>query len=107
MEAPVIGHSAIYAVAGALLVGIGLRALILRPHLLTKIIAANVAASGAFLLLVGVAPRNGAEHPDPVPQAMVLTGIVISVSVTAYALALLRRLFDATGATDLPEDRRR
>ncbi|HEY4545356.1 MAG TPA: NADH-quinone oxidoreductase subunit K [Pedomonas sp.] len=101
------GHSLIYAIAGALMVGIGLRALFLQAHLLTKIIAANVTASGTFLVLVGVAPFNGGAHPDPVPQAMVLTGIVISVSITAYALALLRRLYDVTGATDLPEERRK
>lgn len=100
-------HSLIYATAGALLVAIGLRALFLRPHLFTKIIAANVAASGAFFLLVSMGPRQGSTHPDPVPQAMVLTGIVISVSITAYALALLRRMYDETGATVLPEDRRR
>ena len=46
--------------------------------------------SGAFLVFVGLAQRDGAV--DPVPQAMVLTGIVVAVAATALALALARRL---------------
>lgn len=93
----------IYAAVGAVLISIALRALFLRRHLLTKIIAANVAASGVFIFLVASTSRPS-EGPDPVAQAMVLTGIVISVSITAYGLALLRRLFDTTGSAILPED---
>ncbi len=56
--------------------------------------------SGAFLVLVGLAQRNGV--PDPVPQAMVLTGIVVAVAATALTLALLRRLQALTGEVTLP-----
>ncbi len=51
--------------------------------------------SGAFLVLVGLAQRAGMA--DPVPQAMVLTGIVVSVAATALALALARRLHKLSG----------
>ena len=56
--------------------------------------------SGAFLVLVGFAQRDGTA--DPVPQAMVLTGIVVAVAATALALALLRRLhvLDGDGSDD-------
>lgn len=97
----------VYAIAAAACLGLALHALFTRTQLLTKIIASNVAATGLFLLLLSIAPRAATDaRPDPVPQAMVLTGIVISVSITAYALSLLRRLFDETGSSTLPEDER-
>ncbi|MNC39829.1 putative monovalent cation/H+ antiporter subunit C [compost metagenome] len=57
--------------------------------------------SGAFLVLVGLAQRH--DVADPVPQAMVLTGIVVAVAATALALALARRLHALTGRMELPE----
>ncbi|MDP1647448.1 MAG: NADH-quinone oxidoreductase subunit K [Rubrivivax sp.] len=91
----------LYAFAGAALLALGLYALVVHGHLLRKILAVNVVGSGVFLVLVGLAQRDGAA--DPVPQAMVLTGIVVAVSATALALVLMRRLFDLTGATALDE----
>lgn len=93
----------VYAIAGALLFCLGAYALIVQPHLLRKVLAANVMASGTFLSLVGLAQR-AADRPDPLPHALVLTGIVVAVSATALALALLRRYFDASGRTALDED---
>ena len=89
-----------YGVAGAVLIAIGLYALNVRRHLLRKIVALNVIGNGVFLTLVAAAPRLGT--PDPVPHAMVLTGIVVAVSATAFALALAVRVRDATGAAVLP-----
>lgn len=97
-------QSFIYAAVGAALLGLALRALFLRRHLLPKIVAGNIAASGVFLFLVSISAEDLFGRPDPAPQALVLTGIVISVSITAYALALLRRLYDETGSAILPED---
>lgn len=92
----------IYAVAGVLLFCLGTYALLACPHLLRKILALNIMTSGSFLALVGLAQRAGAA--DPVPQALVLTGIVIAVSATALALVLARRLFEASGATTLDDE---
>ncbi len=92
------------AAAGALLFALGVAALVLQAHLLRKVIAFNIMTSGAFLILVGLGQRNGGQ--DPVPQAMVLTGIVVSVAATALALALARRLFDLTGEMELPDSGR-
>lgn len=89
----------LYALAGAGLLALGLHALVWHAHLLRKILAINVMGSGVFLALVGLAQRDGVA--DPVPQAMVLTGIVVAVSATALALALMRRRFDLTGSTTL------
>ena len=85
----------IYACSGALLFGCGVVGTVLLHHLLRRILAFNVMGSGVFLILVGLAQRHG--EPDPVPQAMVLTGIVVAVAATALAVALLRRLAVATG----------
>lgn len=85
----------IFASAGALLFAMGLAGVALLDHLLRRILAFNLMGSGAFLVLVGLAQRTGVA--DPVPQAMVLTGIVVAVAATALALALARRLFTLTG----------
>jgi len=45
-----------------------------------------------FHVLVAVAYRGIDRAPDPIPHALVLTGIVVAVSATALALALARRL---------------
>ena len=94
----------IFAVAGALILVVGLFGVFDRPDLLGKIIALNVAASGAFTFLIGSAPVDEGGGPDPVLQALVLTGIVISISVTAYALSLLRRVADEAGRTTLDDE---
>ncbi len=80
----------IYALAGVALFVLGLGGVILLTHALRRILAFNLMGSGAFLVLVGLAQRAGGI--DPVPQAMVLTGIVVAVAATALALALARRL---------------
>lgn len=80
----------IYALAGVALFALGLAGVILLEHALRRILAFNLMGSGAFLVLVGLAQRDGGV--DPVPQAMVLTGIVVAVAATALALALARRL---------------
>ena len=89
----------IYAVAGVALFFVGVVGLILQSHLLRKILAFNIMGSGVFLVLVGLGQRSG--EPDPVSQAMVLTGIVVAVAATALTLALARRLLDLSGKMQL------
>jgi multicomponent Na+:H+ antiporter subunit C len=96
----------LYACAGLGLLIIGSWALVLRAHLIRKVLAINVMGSGAFLLLVG-AGAMGTGPVDPVPQAMVITGIVVAISATALALALVLRIAYVTGKPALPEDRAR
>ena len=78
------------------------------PHLLRKILGLNVMSAGAFLVLIALAhpDRDDGQRAsvDPVPHAMVLTGIVVAVSATALALALACRFHAETGRTTLPED---
>lgn len=95
----------LYATCGLTLFVLGLYALLAHAHLLRKILAFNVMGSGTFLALVGLGQRAPQAGPDPVPQAMVLTGIVVAASATAFALILARRYYAATGRLDLaPEE---
>lgn len=96
----------LYGLCGALLVGAGLYGLIVQPQPLRKILAFNVLGSGVFLTF-GVVARRGAAAgfvADPVPQAMVITGIVVAFASTAFAVALLLRLFAVTGGASLRPD---
>ena len=85
---------------------LGLFGLIINAQSLRKILAFNVLGGGVFLLF-GVVARRGAAAglgSDPVPQALVITGIVVAFSATALAVALLLRLFEETGQTSLTSD---
>jgi multicomponent Na+:H+ antiporter subunit C len=92
----------IFAVCGILLFSIGFYGVIICRHLLRRILALNLMATGAFLVLVALARRTPGGQPDPIPHAMVLTGVVVAVSATALALALSRRYYRETGRTELP-----
>lgn len=92
----------IYALAGVVLFGIGLSGFLLLQHLLRRLLAFNLIGSGTFLVLVGLAQHSGA--PDPVPQALVLTGIVVAIAATALAIVLIRSYYHLTGETSLVDD---
>ena len=96
----------LFGMCGAALVGLGLFGLVTNPQPLRKILAFNLLGSGVFLLF-GVIARSGAAAglgADPVPQALVITGIVVAFSATAMAVALLLRLFEETGSATLGAD---
>lgn len=94
----------LYAVTAGLLFGAGLYGVLARPGLIQRLLALNVMASSIFLYLVVLAAGDGSAAADPVPQAMVLTGIVVAVSVTAFALGLVRWFRSETGAASLESD---
>jgi len=88
------------------LVGLGLFGLIVHPQPLRKILAFNLIGGGVFLLF-GVVARRGAAAGfggDPVPHALIITGIVVAFAATALAIALLLRLFQETGRATLGSD---
>ena len=82
----------LYALTGCVIAALGLRGVLLHASLLQRIVAINVMGAGVFMLLIAVAYRGPGLSPDPLPHALVLTGIVVAVSATALALALARRL---------------
>lgn len=92
----------VYALSGGLLSSLGLLGFVLHRHLLRRLMAFNLMGSGCFLIMTGLS--QSAHGVDPVPQALVLTGIVVAVSATALALVLIRRWYHLTGQTTLPED---
>lgn len=88
----------IYAGVGAVLVVIGAYHVIVLQHPLRKLVALNVFGSGIFLILVAGGARTPGSSADPVPHAMVLTGLVVAVSATALGLVLALRLESADSA---------
>ncbi len=95
MTSPVI-----FVLASSAVFGIGVYGLIVAEHLMRKLLALNVMGSAVFVFILTVAGVTP-EGPDPVGQALVLTGIVIAVAATAFALALMVRMFQETGLTSL------
>ncbi len=96
----------VFGICGALAAGLGLYGVIADPRPLRKILAFNLLSSGVFLLF-GVVARRGAAAQfsgDPVPQALVITGIVVAAAGTALAVALLLRLFQTSGEATLKAD---
>ncbi len=81
---------ALYGLCGAALVAIGLYRAVVTEDLLRRVLAINVLAAGIASMLLATGYRMSGA--DPVPQAFVLTGIVVLVSTTAVALALIRRI---------------
>ena len=92
--------------AAMILFGIGFTTLMLHRNMMKKIIGFSMMDSAIFLYLAAkgyiegrVAPiiENGVQSAEayinPIPAGLVLTGIVVSVSVTAVMLALTVRLY--------------
>lgn len=94
----------LYGALSIALFCVGVYALATRADLLRKIIALNVMGSAVFLLFVVVAYRNRGAVADPVPHALVLTGIVVTVGATGLALGLARRIHAETGRAELAEE---
>ncbi|HQO56267.1 MAG TPA: sodium:proton antiporter [Clostridia bacterium] len=105
-----------FELGAILLFGIGFMNLLLQKNLIRKIIGFNVMDSSVFLFLASqgyiegrIAPvlTNGsmqaATYVNPIPAGLVLTGIVVSVSVSAFFLALVQRLYLKYGTVEFDE----
>jgi len=77
-----------YLCVGAGLWVAGLHGLMVVRHPLRRILAINIMGSGVFMVMVALANRG--TTVDPVLQALVVTGLVVAVSATAFALRLAR-----------------
>ena len=94
------------ALTGAALIGLGLYGVLVNVHALRKILSFTLIGSGVFLVF-GLVARRGATADfaaDPVPQAMVITGIVVACAATALAIGLLLRLQERRAEADEPKD---
>ncbi len=65
------------------------------------ITAAGVVARGRPPIVAETAAALTLPYADPLPQALVLTAIVIGFGVQAFALVLLKRAYQAVGTDDL------
>jgi len=89
-----------FGLLAAALVGLGLYGAIVHGDPLRRLLAFNLVGGGVFLLF-GVIARRGATAGfggDPVPQALVITGIIVAFAATALAVGLIVRLADLRGA---------
>lgn len=89
--------------------------LILSKSLLRIIVGTGLLSHGAHLLILtmgglkrGAAPllgENAEQYTDPLPQALILTAIVISFGVTAFLLVLAYRSYQELGTDNLEQMR--
>ncbi len=108
-------NSRIQCVA-VVLFAIGFSTLLLHRNLLKKIIGLNIMDTATYLMLTSMGYIQGRLAPivvdgvtdaenyvNPIPAGLVLTGIVVSVSVTALMLSLTIRLYKRYYTLDLDE----
>lgn len=104
------------ACAAVVLFAIGFATLLLHRNLMKKIIGLNIMDTATYLLLTSLGFISGRTAPiitdgvtemehyvNPLPAGLVLTGIVVSVSVTAVMLALTVRLYQRYHTLNLDE----
>lgn len=103
-------------VVATILFGIGFANLLLQKNLIKKIIGLNIMDTAVYLFLAIKGYIEGRTAPivvdgvqeveayiNPIPSGLVLTGIVVSVSVTALMLSLTVRLYKRYHTLDLDE----
>ena len=102
--------------AAMILFVIGFATLLFQRNLIRKLIGMNMMDAGLFLFLTSLGYIGGRRPPileeglagaenyvNPVPAGLVLTGIVVSVSVTAVMLSLTIRLYKRYHTLDMDE----
>lgn len=104
--------------ACVVLILIGLYAVVAKRNLIKIIIGFSLIEYGVNLFFALVGFKRGALPPiitdtrmvrnfvDPVPQALVLTSIVIGLATTALMLALAMRIYEKYKTFDIAEIRR-
>jgi multicomponent Na+:H+ antiporter subunit C len=106
-------HNLDYAAFVALF-GIGLYIIVAKQNLIKKLLGLNIMETSVFGFIVtsgmvdhGTAPivGAGAEGPfaSPLPHALILTGIVVAVSISALALSLIIEIYRQCGTIEADE----
>jgi len=102
----------------SLLFLIGLSGIVLKRNLIKIVISLTIVEYSLFMFLALVGYRHKAVPPivtslteknnyvDPLPQALVLTGIVIGLATTALIVAVAVRIYEKYGTFDIREVRR-
>jgi multicomponent Na+:H+ antiporter subunit C len=100
--------------ASVVLVCIGLYAVIAKGNLIKKFMGLNIIETAVFAFIVALGVVDGGDAPiygpdahppfvNPLPQALILTGIVVAVSTTALALSLIVRIWHQCGTIEADE----
>ncbi len=105
-----------YEAVSMVLFGIGFTTLLFHKNLIKKIMGLNIMDTAVYLFLAAKGYIEGRKAPivvdgvtsveayiNPVPSGLVLTGIVVSVSVTSVMLALTIRLYRRYHTLDIDE----
>ncbi len=106
-----------FETAAIILFGIGFMNMLLQDNLIKKFIGLNIMDTAVYLYLVAYGYVYGRGVPiaragkatamkdfiNPIPSGLVLTGIVVSVSVTAFSLALVQRMYKKYGTLSFDE----
>ena len=103
-----------YYMAAILLFIIGMHTMLTHSNLIKKVIAMNIMDTSVFLLFVAVGYTYGGQAPivqqgkevlyiNPLPSSLMLTGIVVAISITAYALSLIVKIYRYYGTVDYDE----
>lgn len=92
---------------------IGIYGLCTSKNIIKSIISLNITDAAIVLLFLSIGASEGGEPPivgssvsaivDPIPQALMITAIVIGASITAMALMLSIKLFHYYGTLDWEE----
>jgi len=100
--------------ASVVLFLIGLYAVIAKDNLVKKFMGLNIMETAVFAFIVALGVVDGGDAPimgesarapftNPIPQALILTGIVVAVSTTALALSLIIRIHKQCGTIEADE----
>lgn len=106
-----------HATAAVIIFGIGFVTMMVHPNLIKKIIGVNLSSTAMFMFFGARGYLEGGEAAiyDPatlqapevminlVPTGLILTGIVVSVSITAFFLAIAVRIYEHYGSLDMDE----
>ncbi len=95
----------------------GISGLVFSDNIIKKVIALNLVNSAIVILFIYSGSLSGILAPiilkgnenivDPVPQALMLTAIVVGICITALALSLVYRLYYIYGTLDIREIEKR
>ena len=109
-----------YAIAMFLVV-LGSYTLLIKENLIKKIIGLGIVSNGIHLFVISLGYKTGGIAPilqelsfhrlsqhivDPLPQALILTSIVINLSIIAVALSLVIQFYRKTGSIEARDLRR-
>ena len=111
-------HANRFETASVLLFVVGLGGMLFNRNLFKKVVSMGFMDSAIFLFLTSAGyvenrlapiimdpsvPASAQTYVNPLPAGLVLTGIVVSVSFTAFGLALTQRLYKLYGSLNIDE----